>query len=348
MRISPHGRRHRACTWLSKGMAAVAVMALGGPAPAGAASAGASLLSAPLPAAMTTGTGTWAVVPMGHLGDLLNTFWQVFYRPNGGSRWALVTPPGVADNGGLVAHDEGAGSLTIGFQPSQNLLISPLAYTSDLGRTWSPGLVPQPLARHPDALAWPADRRRVRARAPSRWDHSRGFRPFDIMAGRRDQQSRSHGLPRSDVRRRHIDGGGCHRSGPAAGGLDVHRWHRRRVRPRPQVAPRRPEAVEHRGWDQNERAATGHVGHHVVGTGCHTRDPAAHGSWRPGVPTEVPIGACQHRWTRARPLVSNRPRTAERRSSFRSDTRGGRLRGRSLGRARCGTACPTCPPGPRW
>ena len=108
-------------------MAAVALMVVGGPAPAGAGRAHPSLPSVPLPTAMTTDTGTWAVVPMGHLGDLLNTFWQAFYRPDGGSRWALVTPPGVADNGGLVAHGEGASSLTIGFQPSQNLRISPLA-----------------------------------------------------------------------------------------------------------------------------------------------------------------------------------------------------------------------------
>ena len=43
-----------------------------------------------------------AIVAMGTLSDPINTFWQLFFRPNSTSRWTLATPPGVADNGGLV------------------------------------------------------------------------------------------------------------------------------------------------------------------------------------------------------------------------------------------------------
>jgi hypothetical protein len=42
---------------------------------------------------------------------------------------------------------------TVGFEPSQDLLFSPLARTTDDGRTWSPGQESAALAPDPDALA---------------------------------------------------------------------------------------------------------------------------------------------------------------------------------------------------
>ena len=51
--------------------------------------------------------------------------------------WKLVTPPGVADNGGLVASADGASSLTVAVRPSQNLAFSPLAATANGGASWS-------------------------------------------------------------------------------------------------------------------------------------------------------------------------------------------------------------------
>ena len=90
---------------------------------------------------------------MGHVDDPLNTFWQVFFRKVGSATWSLVTPPGVADNGGLVL-DPGSGALlTVGVEPTQDLRFSPLAWSSDGGASWDPGLVPQGLASVPDALA---------------------------------------------------------------------------------------------------------------------------------------------------------------------------------------------------
>jgi hypothetical protein len=90
---------------------------------------------------------------MGHLNDPLNTFWELFFRPANASSWALVTPRGVADNGGLVATTGSDPTVTVGILPNQNLLFSPLARTSDNGNTWSPGLISDALVSAPDVLA---------------------------------------------------------------------------------------------------------------------------------------------------------------------------------------------------
>jgi hypothetical protein len=109
----------------------------------------------PLATTFTTSAGVVAVVAMGTLSDPLNTFWQVFFRPNATSRWTLITPPGVADNGGLVVSPSpiAGGSLLVGFEPSQALQFSPLALSANDGASWSTGLVPAGLAAVPDALA---------------------------------------------------------------------------------------------------------------------------------------------------------------------------------------------------
>ena len=110
-------------------------------------------MRAPLASAVTTPTGSWAVVPMGQLDHPLNTFWELFYRATSTSLWHLVTPTGVADNGGLVVSVAGAGAATVGFEPSQLLRYSPLALSSDDGESWVPALVPKSLVSTPDALA---------------------------------------------------------------------------------------------------------------------------------------------------------------------------------------------------
>jgi hypothetical protein len=119
---------------------------------AGGSAAAASDL--PLPSAIETPADSWVVLPMGQTGNLVNTFWQLLRAAPGSSQWSVVTPQGVADNGGLVA---AAGvttaSATVGFLPSQSLRFSPLSATTDAGRTWSPGFLPGALAARPDALA---------------------------------------------------------------------------------------------------------------------------------------------------------------------------------------------------
>jgi hypothetical protein len=112
------------------------------------------VVTAPLSTSLVTAQGTWAITVMGGSAASENNFWQLFVRPAGASRWSLVTPPGVADNGGLVAAGPASGtSLLVGFRPSQALTFSPLAASSDGGASWTPGLLDADLANVPDAIA---------------------------------------------------------------------------------------------------------------------------------------------------------------------------------------------------
>ena len=81
-------------------------------------------------------------------------FWEVFARAGNSKTWKLVTPPGVADNGGLVVAAGGASSLTVAVRPSQDLAFSPLAATANGGGSWSTaGPIKAAVAASPDALA---------------------------------------------------------------------------------------------------------------------------------------------------------------------------------------------------
>jgi hypothetical protein len=97
-----------------------------------------------------TAQETWAIVPMA--AD--PAFWQVFSRTANSTTWKLVTPPGVAINGGLVASANGADSLSVAVRPSDNLTFTPLAATADGGGSWSSGgPLDAPVAASPDAFA---------------------------------------------------------------------------------------------------------------------------------------------------------------------------------------------------
>ncbi len=106
----------------------------------------------PLNTSLVTAQGTWAVAVMGGSAASHNNFWQLFVRPADAGRWSLVTPQGVADNGGLVAAG-GNTSLVVGFRPSQGLTFSPLATSTDTGKNWTPGLLDADLADTPGAIA---------------------------------------------------------------------------------------------------------------------------------------------------------------------------------------------------
>ena len=108
-------------------------------------------LTAPLSTSLVTAQGTWAVAVMGGP-DADDKFWQLFFRPATSDRWSLVTPQGVADNGGLVAAGGGA-YLVVGVRPNQNLTFSPLATSTDTGRNWTPGLLDAGLADTPGSIA---------------------------------------------------------------------------------------------------------------------------------------------------------------------------------------------------
>jgi hypothetical protein len=106
-----------------------------------------------LSSGMSSPTVSSLLIPMGHLDDPANTFWELFLRKAGSKAWVLRTPPGVADNGGVVVSLPAQGPLTAGFLPSANLEFSPLAQSADSGKTWSTGELPAGLVASPDALA---------------------------------------------------------------------------------------------------------------------------------------------------------------------------------------------------
>jgi hypothetical protein len=118
----------------------------------GSATASVPAVTVPLSTSLVTAQGTWAIAVMGGSAASENNFWQLFVRPAGASRWSLATPPGVADNGGLVAAGTPK-SLVIGFRPSQDLAFSPLATSTDTGKDWTPGLLDAGLADDPGAIA---------------------------------------------------------------------------------------------------------------------------------------------------------------------------------------------------
>ena len=109
-------------------------------------------VTAPLNTSLVTAQGTWAIAVMGGSAASHNNFWQLFMRPAAASHWSLVTPQGVADNGGLIAAG-GSTSLVVGFRPSQSLAFSPLATSTDGGHGWTPGLLNAGLADTPGAIA---------------------------------------------------------------------------------------------------------------------------------------------------------------------------------------------------
>ena len=119
----------------------------------------ASLPAVPAPPPLATsfaaaGGASWTVVQMGGSAAQEENFWQLFVRPTAAAAWRLVTPVGVADNGGLVVASPGSGSLVTAFRPSQLLTYTPLAASTDNGANWSSaGPLNAGLASAADALA---------------------------------------------------------------------------------------------------------------------------------------------------------------------------------------------------
>jgi hypothetical protein len=111
--------------------------------------------AAPMPTSVVSPDGTgWAAVEMGGSAKQHNNFWELFVRPAGTATWKLVTPPGVASNGGLDTVPTGAQSVAAAFLASQDLTFSPVSMTADNGAHWTTGAPVTPgLARTPDALA---------------------------------------------------------------------------------------------------------------------------------------------------------------------------------------------------
>jgi hypothetical protein len=150
------GRGKRQAAILAAAVTAVVTVGCGsvsGSGDSSSARASGHTVTSSLATSSATASGTWGILVMGGSAASENNFWQLFARPAGAAAWELVTPPGVADNGGLVMAPAGSGPLVVGIRPSQGLVFSPLATTSDDGKTWTPGLMDAGLADTADSLA---------------------------------------------------------------------------------------------------------------------------------------------------------------------------------------------------
>ena len=91
---------------------------------------------------------------MGHLAQPLNTFWQLFFRPKGATRWSdYASALAVATNGGLLVATPNGRALVVGIRPANLLDYSPLLVTASNGRTWLPASPVGALVGRTDALA---------------------------------------------------------------------------------------------------------------------------------------------------------------------------------------------------
>lgn len=112
----------------------------------------------PLPTTVGTADGNWATVPMGRLGDPLNTFWQLVNDGTTGTWHDDVEATATATNGGLALGSVGR-TVVVGVRPFDRLTFSPLVATTDGGSSWTSGLLPAGLAPVTDALAVAGDGR---------------------------------------------------------------------------------------------------------------------------------------------------------------------------------------------
>lgn len=102
-------------------------------------------------ASISVGDRTVASVAMGHLHNPANTFWQLLTQ-RGAGRWTLVTPPGVATNGGIAVSMPTEDDLVVAVLPSLLLRFTALARSSNGGRSWSSGIYGARIATLPDAI----------------------------------------------------------------------------------------------------------------------------------------------------------------------------------------------------
>lgn len=110
---------------------------------------------APLAGSVVTPSAAWSTVLMGKTSGSFNLFWELFSANPTTGRLALATPPGVADNGGLMITPTTKGTTAlVGFGASQQLQFSPLAITTNGGRTWNPGGLPDSLVRAPSVIGF--------------------------------------------------------------------------------------------------------------------------------------------------------------------------------------------------
>jgi len=102
------------------------------------------------PVSATTTAGSWVSVRWGSERSAQTRSGKLFYRPLGSSSWTLVTPQGVADNGGLVArYDIGVGHRRLRAEPGPQAVA--LAASSNGVRPGTRVSSPRSWRRRPDA-----------------------------------------------------------------------------------------------------------------------------------------------------------------------------------------------------
>ena len=111
-RVGPLAKVFPAVALLAAG--AVAACSSSSPSPG---TGGGARVAVSMATSFATPAYSWAVVRM----SSDPAFWEVFDRAANSRTWQLVTPPGVADNGGLVASANGVKSLTIAVRPSRGV-----------------------------------------------------------------------------------------------------------------------------------------------------------------------------------------------------------------------------------
>ncbi len=115
----------------------------------GGASAVSSVPSIPLSGGTSDGVTTMAIVPMGHLNDPFNTFYESFTQTTSGV-WTLSTLPGVGTNGGLSLTSPSQGA--VGVLPFDASTASALMRLRN-GRASGNGEVIKALAHSPSVIA---------------------------------------------------------------------------------------------------------------------------------------------------------------------------------------------------
>ena len=168
MNKAPKTRPPSGCTWWHRAVASalplmtVAAMPLAEPAGAAPPQIVSESPSA-LATSVQTSAGTWATVPMGHLDQPLNTFWQLFFRASGTSSWSNATSTlATATNGGLIIATPDGQSVEVGIRPANRLTFSTAPYR----------LTDAAIVDHGGAPGWPGCRQQ-------RFCHRRPQRKLD-------------------------------------------------------------------------------------------------------------------------------------------------------------------------
>ena len=112
-----------------------------------------------LATSVQTSAGTWATVPMGHLDQPLNTFWQLFFRARGTSSWSNATSTlALATNGGLIIATPDGQSVEVGIRPAKSLDVLDATHR----------LTDTVIVDHWIASGWPGRRQQPCHRLPQR------------------------------------------------------------------------------------------------------------------------------------------------------------------------------------